>query len=39
MKLKKLENIKNNNNIPLKIKNKNEKIINRKIYNQVEDLH
>jgi hypothetical protein len=39
MKLKKLENIKNNNNISLKIKNKNEKIINRKIYNQVDDLH
>jgi len=39
IKLKRLENIKNNNNIPLKIKKKNEKIINRKIYNLIDEMH
>ena len=39
LKLKKLQNIKNNNNIPLKIKKKNEKIINRKIYNLIDEMH
>ena len=34
-----LNNIKNNENIPLKIKNKNEKLINTKITNKVNELH
>ena len=34
-----LNNIKNNKNIPLKIKNKNEKLINTKISNKINDLH
>ena len=38
-KLSRLNNIKKNKNIPLKIKKKNEKIINRKIFNQIDDMH
>lgn len=38
-KLSRLNNIKKNENIPLKIKKKNEKIINRKIFNQIDDMH
>jgi len=38
-KIKTLNKIKNNPNIKKKIKKKNEKIINRKIYNKVDDLH
>jgi IS605 OrfB family transposase len=34
-----LNKIKNNENIPLKIKNKNEKMINKKITDKVDDLH
>jgi putative transposase len=39
IKLKRLYNIKSNINISNKIKKKNEKLINRKIYNMVDDLH
>ena len=38
-KLSRLNKIKNNKDIPLKIKKKNEKIINKKIYNQIDDMH
>ena len=38
-KIRRLNNIKNNINIPNKIKKKNEKIINRKINNKIDDLH
>ena len=38
-KLKRLENIKNNINIPSKIKKKNEILINRKISNYIDELH
>ena len=38
-KIKRLNEIKANNNIPIKIKKKNEKIINRKIYNMVDEIH
>jgi transposase len=39
IKIEKLNKIKSNEKIPLSIKQKNEKIINRKIHNQVDDLH
>ena len=38
-KIKKLNNIKNNELIPNRIKNKYEKNINKKIYNMIEDSH
>ena len=38
-KIKKLNNIKNNELIPNKIKNKYEKNINKKIYNMIDDSH
>ena len=38
-KLEVLNKINNNKNIPKKIKKKNEKIINRKIHNKVDELH
>jgi len=38
-KLFKLNKIKRNKDIPLKIKRKNEEIINRKIHNQIDDMH
>ena len=37
--IEKLNRIKNNPNISNKIKKKNEKVINRKIYNKVDELH
>lgn len=38
-KVTKLNKIINNPNIPIKIKNKNQKLINKKIYNKIEELH
>jgi len=38
-KIKKLNKMKKNKDIPKKVINKNEKIINRKIYNKVDELH
>lgn len=37
--IERLNKIKNNVKIPNKIKNKNEKLINKKIYNKIDDLH
>jgi len=37
--IKRLNKIKSNNDIPMRIKKKNEKMINRKIYNKIDDLH
>lgn len=37
--VKRLKKIKNNENIPEKVKKKNELMINRKIHNKIDDLH
>jgi hypothetical protein len=37
--IKRINKIRDNEKVPIKIKRKNEKIINRKIKNKVDDLH